>query len=356
MLPILLLLAQTQPEYYLATLEGKFMAICHKAEETPIVMFPLPRDYRGQVPLSFKLDVKPKSRLKSVRTYETPTGDQIAELTFTPMKRDDRVDIEWKSEVLTDMTERFDLAQSKATAPPSQSNSKATAQPEQWLKPTKFVDSDHPKIVAKAAEFKGATVAETINKTVVGTVAIRSKQKGQAREMTASIALEKSGSCTSNANLLAALLRANGIPARILSGYPTWANAPYQTHYIVEAYVDGFGWYPIEPTLYASGWNCSNMPIVSIVSIENEEKGVERLQGGAGVAYLSLNEASAGLVVRGLFTKTFSDHKATLAKKPYDWPVSLRGSGPPPLKTWSDAQTRWASWLRVTRESRSDFP
>ena len=35
-------------------------------------------------------------------------------------------------------------------------------------------------------------------------------------------ALDRQGSCTSCANLVAALLRGNGIPARILAGYPTY--------------------------------------------------------------------------------------------------------------------------------------
>lgn len=140
---------------------------------------------------------------------------------------------------------------------------------------------------------------KTINNVVVGCVDIGSKQKGQAREMTASVALKTRGSCTSNCESHGSAIATNRIPARILSIYPTWVTAPYQTHHIIEAFVPGFGWYPIESAMYARGWPCNSMPIVSIVSIDNENKGKERLNGGGGVAYLSLTETRAGMPVRG---------------------------------------------------------
>jgi hypothetical protein len=37
--------------------------------------------------------------------------------------------------------------------------------------------------------------------------------------------------CTSNANLMAAMCRANGIPARILAGYRTWAGLAFVIAY-----------------------------------------------------------------------------------------------------------------------------
>lgn len=335
----LLLLLQNSDEVQVAHILGKFKAICHQAEESPTVMFPLPRDYRGQVPISFSISFKPKTALVKGRTYATPTGDQIAEFTLRPMKRGDIVEIEWKSDVYTRSVERFQ---------PSETVVFPESYPEYvraWLKPSRFVDSDHPEIMKKAAEFASDDVMQTINNVVVGCVAISSKQKGQAREMTASIALKTRGSCTSNANLMAALLRANRIPARILSGYPTWVKAPYQTHYIVEAFVPGFGWYPIESTLYAKGWPCNSMPIVSIVSIENENKGKERLNGGGGVPYLSLTETSVGMLARGSLSKTFSDHRASLDQKP----ITVDA------KRWDDAQKRWAEWLNSTRDTWADL-
>ncbi len=339
MLSFLLLLQIPAMDYArIAHLQGKFMAVCHRAEDAPKVMIPLPRDYRGQVPLSFTLSITNKGFV-SARTYATPTGDQIAEITLKSMKRNDRVDIEWKSDVLVRSIERFDLP---ATVPFPDSYPEGV-QP--WLKPSRFVDSDNAKIVALSRTMKGADVKETIDKTVTSLVNIHSKQKGQAREMTASTALTTRGSCTSNANLLAALLRANGVPARILSGYPTWTKDPYQTHYIVEAYVPSFGWYPIESTLFAKGWPCSDMPIVSIVSHENENLGIERLNGGGGVPYLSLTESSDGMLVRGTLTKTFSDHRATLDPKD----IQLAPS------SWPDAQKRWADWLERTRTEWKDL-
>lgn len=103
----LLFLIQNADETQVAHLQGKFEAICHQADESPMVMFPLPRDYRGQVPISFSIGFKPKAALVRGKTYVTPTGDQIGEFTFRPMKRGDIVEIEWKSDVFTRSVERF---------------------------------------------------------------------------------------------------------------------------------------------------------------------------------------------------------------------------------------------------------
>ena len=68
---------------------------------------------------------------------------------------------------------------------------------------------------------------------------------GRVDALTATEALTKRGSCTSCANLGAALLRAQGIPARIVAGYPTWCGA-LQTHYVVEYWLPQGGWRLLE--------------------------------------------------------------------------------------------------------------
>jgi hypothetical protein len=70
-----------------------------------------------------------------------------------------------------------------------------------------------------------------------GTIFFNAQRR--AKDLTAVEALEGRGSCTSCAKLVAALLRACNIPARVVAGYPSWTG-PLQAHYIVEAYVPDF--------------------------------------------------------------------------------------------------------------------
>lgn len=93
------------------------------------------------------------------------------------------------------------------------------------------------------------------------------------------------------------------------------------------------------------------MPIVSIVSRENEDLGVERLNGGGGVAYLSLTETSDGMLVRGILTKEFADHRAALESTEFE----LGTSRPGVPASWHDAQRRWAEWLDQTRTGWKDL-
>src|SRR5262249_1648568 len=112
-----------------------------------------------------------------------------------------------------------------------------------WLRPSRSSQSADGRIVAIAKEVRGEStdVMEVIKRTLERAKRIYAEQSDYCTELDAVQALEKRGSCTSCANLVAALLRAGGVPARILSGYPVWSG-PLQTHYIVEAYVPGYGW------------------------------------------------------------------------------------------------------------------
>ena len=124
-----------------------------------------------------------------------------------------------------------------------------------WLAATWCANADHERIRALAGKIRAETddVLQIIRRVQAETSSIFRSAEGQLENLTAVEALDKVGSCTSCANLVAALLRACDVPARILAGYPPWYG-PLQTHYIVEAYVPEFGWYPIEASMSRSPW------------------------------------------------------------------------------------------------------
>jgi len=59
-------------------------------------------------------------------------------------------------------------------------------------------------------------------------------------------ALKWGNSCTGHAHAAAALLRACGIPARVLLNMPTWYPQNYDMHWIVDYYVPEYGWVRME--------------------------------------------------------------------------------------------------------------
>jgi hypothetical protein len=71
--------------------------------------------------------------------------------------------------------------------------------------------------------------------------------------------------------LTATLLRASGIPARIVASYPSWWG-PLQTHYIVEAYMPEYGWYSIESTMCQSPWPNTHQVNFAIIPPQHEDR------------------------------------------------------------------------------------
>ena len=181
-----------------------------------------------------------------------------------------------------------------------------------------------------------------INKSLAAAKSTFAKSKGRVDNLTALEALDKQGSCTSCANLVAALLRGTGIPARVLAGYPLWSG-PLQTHYIVEAYVPDYGWLPVESTMCQSPWPNHQQVNVSIVPIEHEAKAKAKMRSGVagGVPYLTLTELedpSVTIYSEGTLMK-YCDHDCRMMRpieaKPDEWSAAM---------TW--AKPRWAAWLK----------
>ena len=110
-----------------------------------------------------------------------------------------------------------------------------------WLLPSDFIQSDHWRIKLRARMLKGTSnnVIE-IAERIANFTANEIQYEGGIQDALYTLKTGK-GVCTGKANLAAALLRANGIPARILFVYPM--------HFIVEYYVNSHGWIRMESTI-----------------------------------------------------------------------------------------------------------
>lgn len=122
-----------------------------------------------------------------------------------------------------------------------------------FLTPSEWIDADHPDVIALAGKLRGADDVDTARRCfawVRDEVRHSSDHRVGPATCRASDALRhRAGFCFAKAHLLAALLRANGIPAGLcyqrlsLDG----AAGPWSLHGLVAARLPGFGWYRMDP-------------------------------------------------------------------------------------------------------------
>ena len=303
------------------------------------LLMPLPLAYRDQVPLNFRLTVTPREAVQSLEIYEDQPGNHVLKLVVADVPTWKAVDVRYTSTLLVGPT-WFDAVPAAAPLPETWPD-EATP----WLAATWCANADHERIRALAGEIRAETddVLQIIRRVQAETSSIFRSAEGQLENLTAVEALDKVGSCTSCANLVAALLRACDVPARILAGYPPWYG-PLQTHYIVEAYVPEFGWYPIEASMSRSPWPNTHEIHVAIIppEYEQQEKAGVRNTAFGGVPYLSLTELPGEtgiIVVRPMIDESRRlDHQArkvrALTGTPDQWQQAI-----------ADARVRWRNWL-----------
>jgi len=305
------------------------------------LLMPLPLLHRSQYPLTYHLQTTPREALKSVRIVEDKPGNFVAHVTLQDMGTHQRVGVEFSSAVLV-LKSSFDQIPDSAAIP---SSWPAEAQP--WLKSTWCVNSDHDRIqeIAKGIRSESDDVFSIIKRVEESAKSIFGAATGQVDNLTAVEALDHQGSCTSCGNLVAALLRASNVPARVVAGYPSWSG-PLQTHYIVEAYIPEFGWYPIESTMCRSPWPNKNQVNVSIVPPEYESRELAGQRPGVagGVPYLSRTEIAGG---NGQYftVGTIPDHPGCDHQCRFIGKISGNEAELGRAADWSS--DRWKSWLKT---------
>lgn len=119
---------------------------------------------------------------------------------------------------------------------------------EVFLAPDRYIQSEHPRIVAIADSIRGASgksglaLAREIARWVNGY--ITQKNYGQGFASALEVCETRSGDCTEHSMLLTAVLRAAGIPARPVVGL-AYAEGQFVGHMWAEAYIDG-AWHTLD--------------------------------------------------------------------------------------------------------------
>ncbi|MHC4942361.1 MAG: transglutaminase-like domain-containing protein [Planctomycetota bacterium] len=235
-----------------------------EAGGTGRVTFALPGTYPKQVPLTFDLHVNPPEALKDFHWRLREDGNNwLCDVLLAPPE--EGAGIRWESLVLVGgdpRTTRLKEA-SEPEAPKSVSH---------WTYPTACVQSEDPKIRIKADEL--ARIAEEhVEAYVKAVLAFTSMNRGDGTRLDsqdAVKALECGGSRASRANLAAALLRRQGIPARLLTNLATWSG-PEFGHWLVEYWHPGEGWVRTDPAMGKMEPADWKHVILNVVNPEDED-------------------------------------------------------------------------------------
>lgn len=313
-----------------------------------VVLIPLPLAYRDQVPLSYEISVNPRKEEDRIHIYEDKPHNYVVKLVLADVLNREPIDVKFRSAVIV-APSSFDGVPDDGTLPDKWPEEAAP-----WLAATWCADAEHERIKGIVKEIRDDTneIMQIISRVEQRAKTIFRAADGHVSNLTAVEALDKRGSCTSCANLVAALLRASGVPARVLAGYPSWTGA-LQTHYIVEAYVPKYGWYPIESTRCQSPWANSRQVNVAIIPTEYEEqdRAQRRCWAAGGVPYLSLTEMPGNpghVAFRGTIEEGRNcDHQCKFVRKleaqPAEWKKAIQ---------WSNA--RWRQWLAADHKLADD--
>jgi transglutaminase-like putative cysteine protease len=117
------------------------------------------------------------------------------------------------------------------------------AQANTWLAAERFIESDDPRIRALASELRGPSKIDTARR-IYEWVQSNIIYAGYLAEDLGALhaVLHRRGDCTEYADLVVALSRANGIPARMIGGYVVdrdLAPRPQDYHNWAEIYLEG---------------------------------------------------------------------------------------------------------------------
>jgi hypothetical protein len=255
---------------------------------------PVPLAFEDQVPLTFSLSVTPTAALENVQWVQRNPHDWVVEVTVNSAAAE-RIEVAWHSYVLIREHNYSGLPAEALVVEAEQ----LPAEVRPWLQSTGCVQVDDRDVQSVATELyqDGNLIGIARSAAPIPyQMAEQALEEGLTfSSLDAVEALHNGGSCTSAANLAAALLRANGVPARVLAVYPTDGH-PLQTHYLIEFYVQGYGWVWMESTLGRFPWAPTNAVVVSVVYPEDEDRALESAGRWAmpGVPWASLTENLSG--------------------------------------------------------------
>ncbi len=157
----------------------------------------------------------------------------------------------------------------------------------QYLESTEFINWTNPEIKKMAVYLKGDFTTDidiTRNCFEYVRDSIKHSWDHQIDKITckaSDVLLHETGYCFSQSHLLAALLRANGIPAGLCYQRLSLRGdgAPYCLHGLNAVHLNEFGWYRIDPRGNKEGVEASFTPPIEKLAFSTDERLETDIQG-----------------------------------------------------------------------------
>ena len=157
----------------------------------------------------------------------------------------------------------------------------------QYLESSDYMDWQTPSVLAKAKELAGNSEDDQIiAKSCFEFVRDQIKhswdyQLNPVTLKASDVLMHATGYCYSKSHLLAALLRANGIPAALCSQRLTFENdrPPFSLHGLNAVHLQNFGWYRIDARGNKEGVGAEFDPPNEKLAFEIRNDGEEDLDG-----------------------------------------------------------------------------
>lgn len=207
--------------------------------ETPnTVVLTMPIVTEDQAPLFLTVETNPPEYLLDYEVMPQTGVNQVAKITLKPML-EGWVEIHLSAYALVKPKDYSSILKNAKISPD------LSLGIEEWTKPQPSIQCSAAEISAAAEGLKDQD--ETIWRTASNVLDFMKNVKSRGGVQDAVNVLKTKGAvCNGFATLSCALLRANGIPARVLAVMPI--GMKIAMHYLVEFYVPDYGWVWLEPS------------------------------------------------------------------------------------------------------------
>ncbi|MEZ6196773.1 MAG: transglutaminase domain-containing protein [Planctomycetota bacterium] len=224
---------RTRVPVTVATTRARFLAQGRTDWEAAWMQVAIPREIDRQSPLAVKVATTPPGRVKGLELVRAG-GNQYLRVHFDAGWDGSRLEIEVDTAVLIAPREVVPLRRAKIVDP---ARTDIVLRP--FVGPATGIEPDHPEIAKAAAGFDRRDLGHLYSSlwTFLGE---NMKYAGGTDQGASTVLAAGKAVCTGYANLNASLLRACGVPTRVLSCLGV--GKQLQEHYIVESWTETTGW------------------------------------------------------------------------------------------------------------------
>lgn len=222
---------------FLSKITGELTIFGQSEQPTYDAYFIVPISYDRQAPLVLDIDCPEMINYKFIRLDKHNTV-VVARLNNSP----DTININWTSWVLTRNRDYLDYPD-YASMPSLEDIPDSIRE---WIRPSSCVPYEDPFIdhIADSITGLSSDLISLSNETSNYCLKIPSIFPVEPESFGAYYAMKWGNSCTGHAHAAAAILRANGIPTRILLDI-VWVSG-FDQHWIIEYYIPDYGWTKME--------------------------------------------------------------------------------------------------------------